>query len=214
MTDRDSIRVVAGVLVGGRGTRLGRPKAALPLPGGGTLVEHVVGVAKQMAPAIEDIVLLGSGQELPGSLGGLSVLADHEPGGGPLGGLCALLEFASAGWGLLLACDLPRLQPALLDRLLAEVPADCDAAAFRRTDRPNGWHTCCALYHSRLLPAALRELRHGRRSLQSLLAASSVMTLAPSAEEEQMLTNLNRPEDYNRLFSTDVQQPIRRSEQR
>jgi len=209
MANTESLRAVAGVLVGGRSTRMGRPKASLPLPGGRTLAEHVVDVAGRMSPWIEEVVILGGGQEVPDSLSGLRILADHEPGGGPLSGLCALLEFAEERWGLLLACDLPRLQPIVLTRLFAEASTGCDAAAFRRSDHPDAWHACCALYHSRLLPAGRRELQHGRRSLQSLLAAAFVVTLTPSPEEEHMLADLDRPEDYDRLFSADGQEALR-----
>ena len=190
----------AGILVGGRSTRMGRSKATLPLADGHSLVEHVAGVASHAGPWIDEVVILGSSESLPDSLARLRQLSDVIPDAGPLAGLCSLIEYAGPRWGLLLACDMPLLEPKLLERLWAAVTSRCDAVAFRRMDRPNAWHACCALYHPRLLPAVIRELKEGRRSLQNLLATARVVVLDPSPEEQPMLMNLNTPQDYDGLL--------------
>lgn len=217
MNHEDVTRCVAGILVGGRNTRMGRPKATLPLPDGRTLVEHVAGVASRLRRWIEEVVILGFGRELPDSLGGLRILPDYDPGAGPLAGLCSLLGFADRRWSLLLACDLPRLQPAVLERLFAATTPDCNAVAFRRPACPDTWHACCALYHPRLLPAALLGLEQGGRSLQKLLASTSVIPIDPCPEEHRMLLNVNTPEDYDLLFrdapSETCNPPVRRWEE-
>jgi molybdopterin-guanine dinucleotide biosynthesis protein A len=197
------MRCVAGVLVGGLSTRMGRPKATLPHPEGGTLVEHVVGVVRQHGGWIDEVVLLGRCAELPHSLSAVRVLDDVCSNGGPLAGLCSLLEYARDTWALLLACDMPRLRGPLLERLHGPAGAEHDAVLFRRPDRPGTFHTCCALYHPRVLPAAQRELRHGRGRLQSALTAGRMKALNPTAAEEQMLINLNTPADYARLWERD-----------
>ncbi|MEW6253325.1 MAG: molybdenum cofactor guanylyltransferase [Planctomycetota bacterium] len=195
------MRCVAGVLVGGLSTRMGRPKATLPHPNGRTLLEHVISVARQPDLWIDEIVLLGRCADPPASLADMRTLADPLPNAGPLAGLCALLEYAVDRWALLLACDMPRLQPSLLERLRVAAGPEHDAVVFRRPDRPGGYHTCCALYHPRLLPAALHELRHGSGSLQRPLAAARVAALDPLPVEEEMLTNLNTPAEYERLWT-------------
>lgn len=200
MRSADSISAVAGILVGGRSTRMGRPKATLALPDGRTMIEQVVDAARRAGEWIHEVVLLGRCDDLPASLGGLRTLPDAVPAGGPLGGLCSLLEWAGGRLGLLLACDMPRLEASLLERLRAAAGPDWDAVAFRRTDRPDTWHACCALYHPRLLPAAGRELRQGRGSLQNLLAGARVAGLEPEGREQELLMNLNTPEAYDRFL--------------
>ncbi len=196
----DGIHCVAGILVGGQSTRMGRPKATLPLANGQTLVEHVAGVALRTGRWIAEVVILGHCEASPAGLAGLTMLPDSEPGAGPLAGLCSLLKYAGERWTLLLACDMPRLEPVLLERLCSAVRPECDAVAFCRSDRSSTWHACCALYHPRLLPVAARELRQGSRSLQSLLATARVAGLDPTSEEQRMLMNLNTSRDYDRLF--------------
>ncbi len=196
----DHASCVCGILVGGRSVRMGRPKAALPLPGGGTLVEHVFSVAARAGPWIDESVLLGECGALPVGLAGVRRLPDGDPGAGPLAGLRSLLDYARSRWGLLLACDMPLLRPRLLERLWGAATPQCDAVAFRQTGRREAWHACCALYHPRVLPAVVRELEGGRRSLQNLLSAVRVVTLDAASEEKDMLTNLNTPRSYESLF--------------
>lgn len=197
---RHSPSFVAGILVGGQSLRMGRPKATLPLADGRTLIEHVVDAVRRARAGVGEIVLLGQGVSLPASLADLRVLADVEFRAGPLGGLCSLLAHAGDRWGLLLACDLPLVRPVLLERLFAAVDPAHDAVAFRRPDRPDSWHACCALYHPRLLPAALQELHEGRRRLQRLLAEARLCGLDPAPEEQRMLLNLNTRQDYDHLL--------------
>jgi molybdopterin-guanine dinucleotide biosynthesis protein A len=194
------VRCVAGILVGGRSIRMGRPKSTLPLPNGRVLVEHVAGVARKTGRWIEEVVILGDGVPAPASLTHLTVLPDTEPDAGPLAGLLSLLRHSGERWALLLACDMPLVTPLLLEHLCTAARPDRDAVAFRRPDRPNTWHACCALYHPRLLPAALSELIHGSRRLQHLLAKAHTLELEPTPAEQQMLMNLNTPQDYDRLL--------------
>lgn len=178
---------------------MGRPKATLPHSDGRTLVEHVVSVARRQSPWIDEVVILGQCPGLPLAFAGLRVLEDARPNGGPLAGLCSLLEYAGQQWGLLLACDLPLLKAPLLERLHDAIGPEHDAVAFRRLHRRAAYHACCALYHPRLLPAALHKLGQGKRSLQGLLVDARVAVVAPTPAETEMLTNLNTPADYARL---------------
>lgn len=198
VNDAQAIRCVAGILVGGRSRRMGRPKLSLPLPGGKTLIEHVADAVARAQPWIEEVLLLGLSPELPGPVAGLRILPDVEACAGPLAGLCALLAYAQQRWSLLLACDMPLLEPRLLERLRAAASPDVDAIAFRRPDRPDAWDACCALYHPRILPAAMKALKGGG-GLQDLIRSVRVVTLTPSSAERRMLSNVNTLSDYQAL---------------
>lgn len=188
--------IFCGVLAGGRSTRMGRDKATLPRPGGGTFLEHVVRVARSVAA---DIVLLGSPARVPESLRSLRALADAQPQRGPVAGLCSALAAAESRWVLLLSCDLPLLTPGTLERLLARRARDADAVAFTHDADPTLFHACCALYHPRLLPAARGELLGEHASLQGVLRGARVAALAPDAAERRSLLNVNSPEELAAL---------------
>lgn len=191
----NSNEMIAGILIGGQSRRMGQCKALLPLRGR-TFVEHVVSVASTVA---DEIVLLGDFDlNIPG-LSGIARLSDPPGCVGPLAGLYSLLEYAGSRWSLLLACDIPMLTVEVLGRLIQGRDESVDAVAFRRLDRESDFHTCCAAYHPRALPAVRAELTAGVGKIQNVLRAVRCMALIPTAIEEDLFVNVNTPEDLASL---------------
>ncbi|MCH8880613.1 MAG: molybdenum cofactor guanylyltransferase [Planctomycetes bacterium] len=200
------VSVVAGILAGGKSTRMGRPKALIELPTGGSMIEHTVQVARQIT---DEVVVLGREIRLPASLEQLTILDDEKSDGGPLAGLCSLLKCADPGWGLLLACDMPYIESAVIRRLLAQADPDTDAVVFERSERRESYHACCGLYHSRIARAPVSDpaqlapapevLFDGDASLNSLLKRIRVKALKPTPEESRQLRNINTPEDLAKM---------------
>lgn len=179
---------LAGILVGGAGTRLGRlAKGLMRTADGTTIVEHLSATLERLGLTV---VLVGAGEAYEGL--GMEVVADQPPGIGPLGGLVALFGRAGDAPVLALACDMPFVSSALIERLLAasrEVPI----VAPRRDGR---WEPLCARYDAaRVLPAALALSRSGNHSLQRLLddAGAAELPLAPNEASE--LHDWDTPED-------------------
>jgi molybdopterin-guanine dinucleotide biosynthesis protein A len=177
---------------------MGHAKALLPHPYAQTFVEYVVGVAQRVVP---DVVLLGTLDPLPPALRSLPSLPDAEPQRGPLVGLCTALRAVADRWVLLLACDLGWLGPEALLRLLRLATPETDAVAFTQCCNAIVYHTCCALYHPRVLPAAAHELTHGGASLQAVLRAVRVRAIVPDADAAQQLANVNTPVDLANLLT-------------
>jgi molybdopterin-guanine dinucleotide biosynthesis protein A len=198
--------VVAGILAGGKSTRMGRAKALIKLPTGETMIEHAVRVARQIT---DRVVVLGREISMPEALEELTVLDDEKPDGGPLAGLCSLLKHADPNWGLLLACDMPYIESAVIRRLLAQADPETDAVVFERSERSGSYHACCGLYHSRIartsvcdharLAPALEVLFNGDASLNSLLKRIRVTILKPTPEESRKLCNINTPQDLAKM---------------
>ena len=160
-------------------------------PCGLKFVEYSVEVARK-------VVLLGTTEELPESLRALPVLKDAQENSGPLAGLCTLLEYGSPDWVCLLASDLPLLTAAPLRRFLTQISDGVDAVAFSRDPVHQVYHTCCALYHSRLHATAQQELQKERRP-QSVLGRVRIVALDPSEVERAQLTNINTRSDLKDL---------------
>ncbi len=185
---------------------MGRPKALIELPTGGTMIEHAVQVAREV---IDEVVVLGRRIRMPASLEELTVLNDEKPDGGPLAGLCSLLKRADQGWGLLLACDMPYIESAVIRRLMAQADPNTDAVVFERPERCGSYHACCGLYHSRIarapvgnraqLAPTFEVLFNGDASLNSLLKRIRVKVLRPTPEESRQLCNINTPEDLAKM---------------
>ena len=111
-------RVSAILLAGGKSSRMGRDKAALPFQGLTLLGWQL---QKLRGLGIEDIMLSGSGREREG----VRTVRDEFPERGPLGGLHACLKAARNPDCLALSVDVPLVPPRLLtDSMLPELHPD------------------------------------------------------------------------------------------
>ena len=185
---------------------MGRPKAMLTHPKSATFVEHVAEVARLAA---NDVVLVGTAHTIPESLRSLVMLPDTLAGAGPVAGLVAFLRYIESGWGMLLSCDMPQLEAELLHDLRASADDQVDAVAYQEPGTGK-LHACCALYHTRALPAAAHGLNTDR-SLQGVLRNVRTRVLRPSHNQRRQLANVNVPEDLEALDliprPTDSMQP-------
>ena len=112
------------VLAGGKSTRLGREKA-LELIGGESLIERVIG---RVAPLSTEVILVMRPEQptLPVlAQPKVKAVTDLYPGKGSLGGVYTGLHYSSSFHNLVVACDMPFLNEALL-RHLIELSPDFD----------------------------------------------------------------------------------------
>ncbi len=185
--------LLGAVLVGGQGTRLGGAKPDTPVAGV-PMVERVAAAVRAVAVETR---LVG---RPPATDVGWPTLPDRTPDAGPLGGLEAALVEAEAhdlDAVLLVACDLPLLEPEPLSRLADELG---DALAVAPA-RHGGVDAACAIYSIRTLPAVRAALRSGDRSLHALFRAVGGRGVDPSAlgiEPGRHLMNVNVPGDLHR----------------
>jgi molybdopterin-guanine dinucleotide biosynthesis protein A len=188
-----------GILVGGRGLRMGGvAKSNLPI-GGRTILDRTLLVCRTAtltaAATPPRIWLVGESSAYVAP--GVSRLADDPSGIGPLGGLRALLrELAPRGsLALVLAGDLPFVTAELLGRLCHDAP---DAAALAPRDSEGRWQPLFARYRPEvLLPEIESALEERRTSLQYLFErlGDRASRLELSALEERALRDWDRPSD-------------------
>lgn len=143
------------ILAGGRSSRMGRDKSQLEMDGN-TLLDRVVKVVADLA---DDVHIVGHGH-----------IRDDFPNAGPLGGLLTGLRRARHPTSIVVACDLPFLNGALLAYLHSLLEGH-DAVVPRVEGRPEPLH---AVYRTAIIPAVERLLRDGSLSMQSLVSRVDV----------------------------------------
>lgn len=158
------------LLTGGASTRMGRDKATLQL-GGQTLAARVAAVLS----AVADPVLV------VGSEAGTGLPAVEDPRIGPLAAVATGAEALTRrgvpddALVVVLACDLPFVEPGLL-RLLARAIGHADAAVPMADGRDQ---PLCAVYRLGALSSAVSLTASGERSMRSLVNSLRVERLAP-----------------------------------
>lgn len=203
--------ITAAVLAGGQSRRMGRDKAFLPF-GGRPLIERTL---ETLDRHFDEVLLVANEAARYAHLG-RRVVADLRPGAGALGGIytaIALTTGEAAGSAspthvFLCACDMPFLDDALVDLLLAEaaremdghlpdvvVPEDPDAP-----DSSAGLHPLCAVYGRGTLGPIERRLAEGRLKVIGFYDDVRVRRVGPDAfaragVPRHALMNANTPED-------------------
>jgi len=172
------------VLAGGQSRRMGTDKALLP-HGSGTLLEFV---ARQVLAVAGTITVIGPPERYAGL--GLEILPDSRVAAGPLGGIETALSLRRADRNLIVACDLPAIDCALLRRLFQEAErtsADCVMA-----ESPAGVEPLLAVWRLTCLSAVRACLDAGIRKVTDALDGLVVRHVPVSVD---LVINWNRPED-------------------
>lgn len=191
------------VLAGGRSSRFGRDKLAVPIEGVPLIHHPVLALA---AVCSEVVVVLAPDAPEPSMPTGTGVpvrfVRDQESFGGPLIGILAGLEHAAGSLALLVGGDMPLLDPALLQLLLRRLAAgESEALALvyqrRRQQLP------CALRSQAALPVARRLVAVGERSIEVLLRNLRTGEVdeadwRPLDADAVSLRDVDRPEDVRR----------------
>jgi molybdopterin-guanine dinucleotide biosynthesis protein A len=194
------MRACAGiVLAGGRSTRMGAPKAALPW-GGTSMLAHVCEV---LATALEApvVVVRAPDQKLPSLPRSVDVVEDPVEGRGPLqgiaAGLAAVAPLAQAAY--VSATDVPLLTSAFV-RCVAGALDDQTDVALPVTD---GHHQpLAAAYRTSLVPLLESLLAQDVRRPAELFARCRVRELhEDDLPELASLRSVNDPAEYAQVVA-------------
>ena len=184
--------LAAAVVVGGASRRMGQPKAFLELAGI-SLVNRVLAVLRQLTP---EIILIGNDKAPYESLG-LPHYGDVHPGGA-LAGIHSAISHSAQPFTLVVACDMPYLNVALLQAMACKAKkGQYDVIVPTVEDYPQGLH---AIYHENCLKPIERRLRADQRKVIGFYPDVAVdywdetrwQTYDPTGRS---FVNLNTPEE-------------------
>jgi molybdopterin-guanine dinucleotide biosynthesis protein A len=184
--------VTVFVLAGGKSSRMGLDKAFLRL-GQSTLLTR----ALELARAIDgNPWIVGSATKFAG-FG--PVVEDVFPDCGPLAGIHAALSAASTDLNMMLAVDLPFLQPSFLNYLVCQGRETLATVVLPRSG--GRLQPLCAVYRRRFAEVAERSLRAGKNKIDSLFAEAQTRVieqeeLRQNGFGEELFRNVNTQQDW------------------
>jgi molybdopterin-guanine dinucleotide biosynthesis protein A len=166
--------VSAVVLAGGASTRFGRDKLAeRPSPNGPSLLERSVGSVREVAADVVVALAPDDERALPDGARRARDAARYD---GPLAGLAAGLAVAREPLVVVVAGDMPTLQPTVLAALVRALAAgSADAAALRHRGRAQPLPI--AVRDGAALPVVDQLLAEGERRLGAVLERLTVRLL-------------------------------------
>lgn len=167
-------RVPLIVLAGGASRRMGTDKRAMMVDGAPMLLRTL----KRLAPTPCIVVVdprAPLGLSLPAHA---RVVADTRPGEGPLAALEAGLLTTHAPIALVVAGDMPLLEPSVLHLLADRLDSDPDATLTCLADEGGPRPLPLAVRRVPVLRQVTAVLDGGERRLRALLAAAAVIPIA------------------------------------
>jgi molybdopterin-guanine dinucleotide biosynthesis protein A len=184
----------AAILAGGQARRFGGRDKSEVRVGGRRILERQLDELRQLT---DDILLVGARRHE--EVAGIHRVTDRVPDSGPLGGLDAALAAARDDRLIIVACDMPFITAAFLQRLVAlSDPVD---AVVPRTER--GYHPLCAVYRRSCHPAVLRHLAEHRLKMADLFEDLRVHVVdrehVAMFGGERVLANVNTPAELHDL---------------
>jgi molybdopterin-guanine dinucleotide biosynthesis protein A len=187
------------VLAGGESRRMGSPKHLLPLPGGTTLDS----ILDRIGGMFGDVFLVGRGDIAPRE--GVVFVRDIRPERCPLVGILSGLEATRNSHALVIACDMPFVEPVLVELLVSRAATGTDVVV----PLLGGFHEpLCAVYSRASAGRISAYLDTGMNKTTGFFAGVSVVEVA---EEEiracdpclRSFINLNTPGDYREHIAPD-----------
>lgn len=176
------------LLAGGQGRRMGgQDKGLLPWQGR-PLIAHMHAVVRALS---DDLIISCNRNQTAYRPYADQLTGDAEPGfPGPLAGVLAGLAVARHDWLLVLACDTPRVDRALLDEMLALAEAGGQPVMVRQGVH---WQPMFSLIPCARLGELQQAWQAGERSLLRALLTQPLVAL-DCAEDDERLSNFNTPE--------------------
>lgn len=177
------------VLIGGKSSRMGRPKHLLPQEEK-TWLERAV---ETLSPLVGQVVISGSGL-IPDALADLPRVPDAPGLAGPLAGILAVMRWQPAVSWLVMACDLPDAQPESL-RWLLEQRRPGIRAVLPDLNAGGRLEPLLAWYDFRCRPLLEEIAASGPLRLHRLAEQEGICRAMPPAQLHGSWRNVNTPEE-------------------
>lgn len=192
----------ACILLGGQSRRMGTPKHLLTVGRDG--ITWLQKISETLAPAVEQVVLAGSG-EVPASLQHLPRFLDVPHCSGPLAGIISVMRWQPTASWLIAGCDMPLLGAEAVSWLLdLRRPGLWGIMPMLDHDRPE---PLLALYDGRLLNR-LEELARQPLPRITLLAGHAKISRPMAPDHlKTCWTNINTPEEFANFTQRNNENP-------
>jgi molybdenum cofactor guanylyltransferase len=193
MSHSPSQQVTALILAGGRSRRMGADKALVSWQGI-PLLGRVFAVAQACCTQVCVLTPWPERYQtlLPSTV---NWLVEPPTFAGPMAALVQGMEAIQTPWVLLLACDMPQLDGAVLMQWMQALPKN--KAIAHVPYHQNRWEPLCGFYHIDALPSLKAYVaEHGdRASFQKWLQAINAVPLAVDIAISPMFFNCNTPKE-------------------
>ncbi|HIE30771.1 MAG TPA: molybdenum cofactor guanylyltransferase [Methanosarcinales archaeon] len=191
----------AVILCGGRSARFGSDKAMLAIDG----TPMIARMVRRVLPIVDEIIIAArdrvQGEYIAEAISNdLTVVYDPVTGYGPVAGIFAGMQASRSEYSVCLACDLPHINPDVIDAIFA-CAEDNDGDAAIPVHRNGMFEALHAVYGRPMIRACQSAMENRDRTVRSAIShlkrAVFVSTESLRRFDPDLRTflNVNHPED-------------------
>ena len=186
------VKAAAGILAGGKSSRMGSNKASL-LWNGHTFLNTVLDACRDFSEIYISVDEKTKYPELK-----VVLLEDEKREYGPLEGIYQILKNMESPYAVMLATDMPMINREFLRELVLHVTGQEDCLVLRKEGRPQ---PLCSVYAKRILPV-VEKMRKNQEHKPGLLferVNTRYLDLEELDVDASVIANVNTPEEYEQL---------------
>lgn len=186
------MKLSAGILAGGKSSRMGQDKALLTMDNKRFLNR----IAKELGAF--DEVLLSVAKNSDYAEYDLPRFADEHDSIGPIEGIYQIVSHASNDYVFVCAVDMPFVTKELVSYMAEFISSDYDCYVMMDEEHV---HPLCAIYSKAVLPVIGELIARGHYRLMDVLngVRTKYIRLENSCFDKRVVRNINTREEYVRL---------------
>ncbi len=170
------------ILAGGKSSRMGSEKGFMSLNG----VPFISRIIEAVKPLVHTIIIVSDNSDY--DIFELKRVEDFTKNAGPIAGLYSGLFHSETEYNLVLSCDIPLINTAVLEKLIEEIDKKTDIVQFQSQNKTT---PLTALYRKRCMHRCMQLLLNGERRLMAVVDNLSTKTITVAPKLEQYLRNIN-----------------------
>lgn len=184
------------ILIGGRSSRMGRPKHLICFENGETWLERNV---KMLSPFVDRVFLSGGG-DIPTALEYFERITDAEGFQGPMAGIMGAIEKYPSGNWLVMACDMPVVSGEAVAWLIKQFDGFRGNALIPKNSETGKLEPLFAVYRSEIEKAFRAAAASNKFALTAICEHEDILTPLIPRPLLPSWSNVNNEQQLNKLL--------------
>lgn len=182
----------AGILAGGRSTRMGQNKALLKYND-----RRFIDIISKELGTFDEVLISAAAKGVYEDTG-LKIVIDVNKDIGPIEGIYEILLNASNEYVFICAADMPFIKADLVSYMAEFISSDYDCYCIVDDEHI---HPLCAIYSRKMLPVIKKLIEGGNYRLMNILngVRTKYIKLSSSCFDKKIVKNINTRDEYKRL---------------
>lgn len=187
---KQSKKITAIILAGGKSSRMGKDKGSLIL-NGSSFLHRIIEIVK---PITNNIIIVSNSPDH--DVKGYKRVNDLIENSGPLAGLYSGLFHSTTPFNIVLSCDIPFLRTSILELLINQIDDDTDVVQIESHSKTM---PLIAIYKKECMNLCLKLLNTGERRLRVAVKQFKTKNIPLDPSFDRYISNVNTIQELNKL---------------